>query len=263
MVLLATQINLIIARLGLTLLAPVITVILSVVPYILIWFLLTFIYIFLPNAKVGFRSGLFGGVLAGTFFVIVQWVYINFQVGVASYNAIYGSFAALPLFLIWINASWIIVLFGIEIVYAHQNQETYAYEHEVYRLSASYRRLLSLQVAHLLVANFKDGGRPLRGSQVSGMLEIPRRIVMEILDSLVRADLAIGIPLDDQDKMAYQPAKDIDLFTISYVVEALEDAGIDSIPVAKTESLERISGALAAFRKLIEHSEANTRLRDL
>ncbi|MRR38319.1 YihY/virulence factor BrkB family protein, partial [bacterium] len=96
-------------------LSPAIGMLLKVLPYVLIWLLLTFLYVFLPNVKVSMLSGLLGGITAGTAFVLVQWAYIRFQVGVAGYNAIYGSFAALPLFLIWMNLSWQIVLAGFEL----------------------------------------------------------------------------------------------------------------------------------------------------
>jgi membrane protein len=263
MVLLATQINDLLARLGLTLFAPAITLVLGIIPYFLIWLLLTFIYVFLPNTRVKLMSGLVGGILAGTIFVLVQWLYINFQLGMSSYNAIYGSFAAVPLFLIWMYISWIIVLVGIEIVYAHQNQETYLYEHVVDRISHSFRMLLSLQIAHLLVKNFRDGGHPVRISHICATLEIPRRLVREILDALRDADLALEIPIEGTNRKSYQPAKDIDLFTISHVVEALENAGVSDIPVVTDKSLERISSSLETFVRLMENSDANVKLKEI
>jgi membrane protein len=264
MVLLATQINELLARLGLGLFAPVITLILGIVPYVLIWLLLTFIYVFLPNTKVNPVSGIVGGILAGTFYVLVQWLYIKFQVGVASYNAIYGSFAALPLFIIWMNLSWLIVLIGIEIVYAHQHQESYMYEHVVGKISPYFRKLMTLQVTHLLVKNFRDGGHPLRVSHISAALEIPRRLVMEILETLNEAGLAVEIPVEGSNRKTYQPARDIDLYTMSYVIGALAHAGVpDNIPAARTDSYERISQSLLTFAELMEKSDANMLLKEI
>ena len=99
-----TQITEEIALLGVF--SPLITLIVKIIPYCLIWILFAFVYIFMPNKKVHLFSGLIAGIAAGTIFVIVQKFYIIFQVGVAKYNAIYGSFAALPLFLIWLQLSW-------------------------------------------------------------------------------------------------------------------------------------------------------------
>jgi len=83
--------------------APAIFFMLKFLPYLAIWVLFTFMYIFMPNTKVNFMSGLLAGLIAGAMFQIFQLVYINLQVGVTRYNAIYGSFAALPLFLVWLQ----------------------------------------------------------------------------------------------------------------------------------------------------------------
>lgn len=102
-------------------LSPVLLALLTVFPFAVILFLLTFLYIYMPNTKVRISAGLLGGVIAGILYQVVQWTYIHFQIGAGSYGAIYGSFAALPLFLIWLQASWFVVLFGAEISYAAQN----------------------------------------------------------------------------------------------------------------------------------------------
>lgn len=85
------------------------------IPYLVSWGLLSFIYIYLPNTKVTWKAGIWSGVIAGILFVIWQWIYITFQVNASSYGAIYGGFAAVPLFLIWLNYSWLIILFGTEL----------------------------------------------------------------------------------------------------------------------------------------------------
>jgi len=113
-VFITTQVQLITEKmLLLGAISPLISFILKLLPYSMIWILFTFIYIFMPNTKVSFKSGLLAGILAGSIYEIIQWVYITFQVGVVKYNAIYGSFAALPMFLVWLQLSWLIVLFGV------------------------------------------------------------------------------------------------------------------------------------------------------
>lgn len=90
------------------------------IPYLSIWIAMTFLYSYIPNTRVSFRSALLGGVVAGTIWQITQWAYFHFQVGVANYNAIYGAMAALPILLVWIYTSWLIVLYGLEVVRIHQ-----------------------------------------------------------------------------------------------------------------------------------------------
>ncbi|HTZ38664.1 MAG TPA: YihY/virulence factor BrkB family protein, partial [Syntrophales bacterium] len=107
--------------------APVIVIFLEITPFVTMWVLFAFLYIFMPNRHVDRKSGLIAGVIAGSVYVVMQMIYVKFQVGVTSYNAIYGSFAALPLFLTWLQLSWLIVLAGAEISCIHQNADMLEY----------------------------------------------------------------------------------------------------------------------------------------
>ncbi len=102
----------------------------TVLSFTLIWFVFTLIYIVIPNTKVKFIPALIAGIIAGTMFQLLQWGYVNFQSLLSSYGAIYGTFAALPLFMMWLELSWLIVLLGAEISYAYQNAIHYEQEAE-------------------------------------------------------------------------------------------------------------------------------------
>jgi membrane protein len=156
-----TQVNLILEKFSiLGVFSPVVFLFLKILPYCLLWSLFTFCYIFMPNTKVRFSAGLLGGIVAGTVFQIVQWGYITFQIGVVRYNAIYGSFAVLPLFLVWLELSWLIVLFGAELSFAYQNVDTYEFEPDALQASHRIKTLLSLQITHHLIKNFATGAPP-------------------------------------------------------------------------------------------------------
>jgi len=236
---------------------------LKLFPYLVIWLLFTFIYILMPNTKVNFRSGLLAGIVAGTVFQISQHLYIAFQVGVAKYNAIYGSFAALPLFLVWLQLSWLIVLFGAEISFAHQNVDTYEFESDCKGISAIFKKLLSLNVAHLLVKHFSTGKKPLTAEEISQRLEIPIKLVRQILYELVESSTLAETRTDDEKTFSYQPARDINILTIKYVMEALEKRGVDDLPVARTKELQILSDSLKAFADVIEKSPENRLLKDI
>jgi len=232
--------------------SPAVFFTLILLPYCVVWVLFTFIYVFMPNAKIKFRCGVFAGIIAGTLYQLFQWIYLSFQIGVAKYNAIYGSFAALPLFLIWLQVSWIIVLFGAEISYAYQNEESYEFEPDCLTVSYAFKKLLTLQVVHLLEKHFSQAGRPLSAVQIAGTLEIPIRLVRKILNELVESAIISEIPDNENKEEAYQPAQDIDLFTIKYVIDSLEQHGSDNIPVARSKELEKLSESLKAFDEVIE-----------
>jgi membrane protein len=96
---------------------------LRVIPYLSIWIALVCLYLFIPNVRIRFRYAVVGGLIAGAGWQVAQWTFIHFQLGVSRYNAIYGTMALLPVFMIWIYTSWIIVLAGMEIVWYLQNSQ--------------------------------------------------------------------------------------------------------------------------------------------
>jgi len=243
--------------------SPLIFAALRLLPYCAIWILFVSIYIFMPNTKVNLRSGVLAGIVAGTIYQVVQWVYITFQVGVTKYNAIYGSFAALPLFLVWLQLSWLIVLFGAEISFAHQNVDTYEFEPDSLRTSGRFRKLLALRMVHLLVKNFCAGEKAWTATQISHALEIPIRLVRQILFELTESGILSKTMADTGEVPAYQPAQCVDKYTIGYIIDALERSGSDDIPVAESAELDKLVECLEAFGGVIEKSPVNISLKNL
>lgn len=243
--------------------SPGISFLLQFLPYMALWILFSFVYIFIPNTKIKWSSGILGGVIAGTLYHLFQFFYISLQIGVAKYNAIYGGFAALPLFFIWMQTGWLIVLFGAEIAFAHQNVETYEFEQECLTVSHAFKRLLSLRILHLMIRAFAVGGKPYSSSQIAHELEIPIRLVNEILFELTASGLAIEVKADEGKETAYEPARDPDTMTIKNVIETLEQHGSADIPVAQTAELTQLNESLKTFSDLLEKAEANRKLKEI
>jgi len=263
-VLVTSQVKLVVEKISfLGVLSPAIFMILSLLPYCVIWVLFTYIYIFMPNTSVSFKSGLFGGMIAGTIYQIVQWIYINFQVGVAKYGAVYGSFAALPLFLVWLQMSWIIVLFGAEISFAEQNVETYELEPDCLKASHTYKRLLALIIVQLSVKRFCLSQIPYTAADIVKEIEIPTRLLQQILFDLTEAGILVEVRLGDGRQIGYQPAFDIETLSISKVNELLDDKGLSEMPIIRSEELTRIEQCLRSFRVLAEQSSENILLKNL
>lgn len=263
-VFISTQVTLIMEKVALLgFFSSAISVVLNLLPYGIAWVLFSFLYIFMPNTKVNFSSGIIAGIIAGSIYQIVQFGYITFQVGAAKYNAIYGGFAALPLFLIWLQLSWLIVLFGAEYSFARQNVDTYEFEPDSLKISSSFKRLLTLQTAHLLVSNFAKGEKPLTATEISHQLEIPIRLVHQILFDLEAAGIVIATEIHEYREPGYQPARDINTLTVLFVINALENSGSESIPAAATNEMQTLSDVLAAFEEELAHSPANRLLRDI
>jgi len=241
---------------------PVLFFAVHLLPYVITWILFTFVYMFMPNMRIRFVSGIFAGVVAGTLFHVFQVAYVSFQISVATYNAIYGSFAALPLFLIWLQLSWIIVLFGAEISFAHQNEQSSEFEPACFGVSYAFKKLLSLRMMHLLIKNFSPGVAPLTAAQLANRIDVPIRLGTAVLDDLVASRLVSEV-CNETGETAFQPAHDIDAFTVKYVIDRLEHHGTEDIPVAQSNELTSLSEALKAFEKAIEASPANVKLKEI
>jgi membrane protein len=244
-------------------LADVLIWLLKLLPYGVIWLVFTFIYIFMPNTKVELKSALWAGIFAGTIYQLVQLAYITFQIGVSNYGAIYGSFAALPLFLVWLQLSWLIVLLGAEISFAHQNVGTYEFEQDCLGVSHSFKRMIALVMTSLCVKRFLNAEKPLTAEAISRQLEVPIRLVRSVLAELTGARLLAEICANGRDDVAYQPACDTQRLTVAGVIERLDQQGVATVPIVETADVQKLRETFNRYREIIEQSSANLRLQDL
>lgn len=259
---LATQLDTIAKQIELIgYISPYIMLVLKFIPYLLIWILFSVMYIVMPNTKVSTQSGIIAGIIAGSLFVITQWIYIDFQVGVSRYNAIYGSFAALPLFLIWIQTSWLIVLFGAEVSFANQNVDMYEFESETERISPYSRRTLSLLVVNFIVKRFEKGEEPLTVLELSKNLKIPVRLMRVLLNHLIQCRI-ISETIDSSTKsIAYQPAQHIDNLSISFIINSLDNLGTSIEP--EIPEMKRILNIHSTFTDKIDGLKENVLVKEI
>lgn len=265
-VLITTQVTLVVEQLDLLkVVSPAISFALKLLPYGFIWILLTGLYLFMPNTRVRFGSALVAGLVAGTGYQLVQKIHIYFQLGVAKYNAIYGSFAALPLFLIWLQLSWLIVLIGAAIAHAHQYRDSLGPAPNDICSSTAVHRLLSLGVARLLVKRFSAGAGPTTAAAVAAAIKISHPLATRLLEDLSRVGIAAKLERqpDARAEQGFQPAHDPAGLTISLVLEALEGGVPHQAPPVLSGDLDQLADALEAFSKLRAASAANHLLKDL
>jgi membrane protein len=153
-------------------------------PYVSVWIALIFLYIYIPNTRVRFRSALLGGILAGTAWQMAQWAYFYFQVGVANYNAIYGTLAALPVFLVWVYTSWLIVLLGLEIVCIHQRRRHVSACSRCDTSSPAAREERVLALLLQVCRHFRENGPPPGAERLANELALGQDQVEEGLEAL-------------------------------------------------------------------------------
>lgn len=263
-VIVAGEIQAIMSKVGLLgYLAPLIQILLRLLPLVVIWFMFTLLYIFMPNTNVKIRAALVAGIAAGTAYQLFQFLYVTFQIGVAKYNAIYGSFAALPLFLIWLQASWMIVLSGAELSFATQNVDTYEFEPDANLASPAFRKLLALRIVNLLVERFEPGKKPLDEDAIAHELGIPIRLLRYLLHDLSEAGVITSVRMVQEKVYAYQPAFDPDEMTIATVLESIENTGTENLPVLRSLELDQIRASMEAFQAQNRDSDANRLLKEI
>jgi len=234
-----------------------------VLPYFLIWLLFIFLFMAMPNTRVRFKPAVIAGIISGTLFQLMQWAYITLQVGAVKYNAVYGSFAALPMFLIWLQISWMIVLFGAELSFAYENVKRYIFGKEVENISSEFKHKVSLLIMHLIINRFISGGQGTSSDQIQRSLELPPRLVNEVLRELNRAGLIVRLSDTGDEQPFYHPGRDVNIMTIGYVLKELQKSGSSDIPVSGGKAWEKISGAMVDFEKAIDSSSDNVLLRDI
>ena len=210
-------------------------------PYISVWVAFTFLYFFIPNTTVRFTSAIIGGVLAGTIWQVAQWGYIHFQVGVGKYNAIYGTLSLLPVFMIWIYTSWIVVLFGVEVVYAHQNRKMLRLEYHGKTLSHAARLELALTLLVDCSVSFRLGA-PRTAEEMATALHLPARQVKELLGELERVGYLSRLAGDNPE---WHPAREPAAVPVSEVLSRLGMAGGRCLVPRAGRSEELIQKVLA------------------
>ncbi len=263
-VLVTSQVKVIATKIALLgVLSKVIFLLLNLLPYVSIWVLLTTLYLIMPNTRIPLRSAALGGIVAGTVAQIVQWIYIKFQIGVASYGAIYGSFAALPLFLAMLQMSWMIVLFGAEIAYASEHYETFGFYPDYSRISVSSKKLLMLRIFHLLTKKFSVGEKPLSAGQIAHALEIPVRLVRQLLHELTNAGLVVETVRGIKSEIGFQPGRTIENITVKMALDEYEKYGMTKIPDCRSEEAEKISRYLQEISEAVERSPSNVHLKEI
>lgn len=199
----------------------------KVVPYVGMWIAFTLLYVFMPNSRVSVRAALIGGVFGGTLWQLAQWGYVHFQVGVSKYNAIYGTMAALPIFMMWIYLSWVIVLLGLELTYAIQNMRTVSQEVRSTEVNYGSREWLALSVLLVLAEDFYRGLPPRTLEKLSSELQLPPRLTGSILQQLVRLGFLSEVHTEGDRDFAYQPGCALHRLNVHDFLEKLRWDGID------------------------------------
>jgi membrane protein len=244
------------------LLAPVYEVLITVTPFIIAIFMFTALYMYMPNTKVKFRHAFYAGIFAAIGFYLFQYLYISGQMWVSKYNAVYGSFALIPLLLLWMQLSWVICLIGAEIAYAGQNIEDFEFAADSKNISRRYWDFLLLTIASLIVKRFEKGEEAYTATAISLENKIPIHLTKQVLYHLI--ELGIIIEIQDQDSFPnYQPAMDINQITLSYFFSKIDRYGSENFKIDHHNKFHSEWEAILQLREDMFLKNKNLLIKDL
>ncbi len=185
-------------------------------------------YMLIPNVKVKFRSAFISGCIAGVAFLILQWLFVTGTLYVTRYNAIYGSFAFIPLLLLWMQLAWMICLAGAVICYSSQNFFAFNLASEVGSISTRYRDMVTIAITAVITRRFIDNEEPLTEHDIMHIYDVPARLVTNITERLCLAGVCSRVLVEDDertDDVAYQLALDPSTLTIKVLQDKLYSLG--------------------------------------
>jgi membrane protein len=242
---------------------PVLLAMMKFLPVVMIWILFTVIYMVMPNTRVRFIPALIGGLIAGTLYQLIQIGYFVVQIELIDLNAVYGSFAALPLLFLWLRASWIILLLGAELSYAYQNVKKFEYEMESTSVSNRVRRIVQLMVASVVVKNFVSGEKPPTENLLATGLRLPLKLVRQVCWELVSAGVLSEVRTENDREFAYVPSTDTSRMDIQFVTDRIEKSGPGLPHLEGHEQYEAVGQYLEIFSRTLNAHPSNKLLADL
>ncbi len=231
-------------------------------PFVIYWLLFTLIYVVIPNTKVKFTHALLSGILTGTIFLSIQFLYVNGQISLAKYNAVYGSFAAIPLLLFWLQLSWTIILYGAEFCYVSQNLINFNFESDTKNISRRYKDFTLFIVLKIIINRFCQGQKPISVGQIVSEYNIPIKLVNDNVRLLTQTNIVSEIYVEQKAERFYQPALDVNLITIKLVFDRINCLGSEDFKIDEN-SFGQIWQKLQDIQQLCDNEASKLLIRDL
>ncbi len=215
----------------------------------LLWVAFTFIYGVMPNTKVRFSSALVGGIVGGSLWQLAHYLFSWFQGAATYYNAIYGALYHLLFLVLWMFWSWLVVLFGTEITYAHQN---------LARLTSKWRsptrsgepvdEYLALAALAAISRPYQQRQPFLTSEDLGGILASEDNLVSKVIQTLKECHLILEMAgTEPQQSPRLLPAIPLDQMKVKEVLDCLRQKR----GAALADTLSRDFGLGALFRNLL------------
>lgn len=251
-------------KLHLAFLTPMVNGLLETLPFVLSWAAFALCFWLIPNTKVKFQYAAISAVLCAVAFEVMQLLFVNGQIYVSKYNAIYGSFAFLPLLLIWLQLSWLLLLTGCGITYSLQNIFSYNFFGDMTSVAEDYRLKVLLVITAVIYRRFHNGMKAPTRDDLSLVYGLPIRMVSSISDLLLKSGLIQKSETNDsKSNPGFVPTTDTEKVTIKDVVRTVAETGRkDFIPEFKTTYAQALK-QLDEISERMYDATGDTLIRDL
>lgn len=214
-------------------LGPVFVFVSQFTPYLLITGVFTFLYIFVPNTKVKFKSAIVGGLAGGIVWASTGAFFAAFILYASRTQLIYSGFAVAITTLIWLYLSWLILLAGAQLAFYIQQPAFLRIGRREPRLSNSMRERLALNVMYLVGRAFRDKDASTSIAKISAQLEMPSIALATVTNELENAGLLITT--ENEELLPGREMSRIALNDILAVVRSRGETGSYRDPAWTTE----------------------------
>ncbi len=222
------------------------TLLFELLPVVVLCLAFGFLYLVMPNTKVHWQAALVGGLVAGVLwhlngkfsvFYVSRWI---------SNSRIYGSLAVIPVFMVGLYFAWMILLFGAQVAYAHQNRTVYLQEKQAENINQRGREFIALRLMTCVGQRFQRGEPPLTIPEMATQLAVPSRLAQQLLQVLVAAQLVVEV---SGKETAYAPARPLERITCHDILLALRAGQGQELVTTDEPARAEVYGE---FRRILE-----------
>lgn len=191
------------------------------------WLFFAGSYLLIPNTKVKIKPAVISGIVVGTAYQVLQWLFVSGQMYVSKYNAIYGSFSFLPLMLIWLQLVWLITLIGAVMCYASQNISEFNYGEKIKNISEDYRMQVSIIIMAIISKRFYNNEEPVTTYNLASDYGIPINMAKPLVEGLYNSGLITYLQSSDNDISTHKlnPAMEVSSLTVGDVMKKIYEYG--------------------------------------
>lgn len=204
---------------------PVRKFMLRFIPFVATTAVFTWIFVAIPNTKVKFSSAFIPGIIMGLLYQVVQSLSMYLVVLFTRMSLVYGAFSIIPLILIWLNITCWLLLIGAELAFAIQNNDLFAYENDLKKMSRRYKDYVMLYILAMIIRRFEAGEAPQTAQEMATVNQLPIRLVQQLLSRMEETNIIRRVYIEQEEDQAFVPALDTKTITVEMVIGRISAQG--------------------------------------